>query len=200
VTDAPIAGWYPDPRNADAQWRWWDGRAWTHQTVDRVAAPVRQAQDWGWSTPTTYTPPEITGSPNTPWIWILAFFGPLYGVVAGLLQGGALLAFGRDITTAQLVGGVALLVALIPFWVFADLDGRLLRQRGIEAPSVLWMLLLPPLLYFVVRARKLRRRELRSKGPDTAAFIVYAVQVLGGVLAAVFAVLVLQGLTGTAIG
>ena len=200
MTDAPIAGWYPDPRNADAAWRWWNGRGWTHEVaprvVETVAAPVRRAQDWGWAaappaaTPTYAAP---SSSPNTVWIWLLAFSIYIFGAVAGVLQGvGMVLA--PDQATRLLVGVGALVIGVVPLWVFAELDGRALRTRGFEAPSVLWMLLLPPLVYFAVRARKLKRVGARSRGPETALLIVIVVQILSGIAAGLFAYSLLQAL------
>lgn len=212
MTYAPIAGWYPDPRNAEAQWRWWNGRDWTHETAPRrsgivapvfapTAAPVIPA-----SAPmapatgrTVYREPAApsVASPNTPWIWVLAFSVYIFAAIAGTVQGVAIVALPGDSATQTLAAGGALLLGLVPLWVFAELDGRALRARGFEAPSVLWMLALPPLVYFAVRARKLKRVGARSKGPEIALLIVVALQVVGGALGAMFAYSVIQAfLTG----
>jgi hypothetical protein len=143
-----------------------------------------------------------TASPNTPWIWVLAFSIYIYGAIAGVVQGVGLVLLGRDSATSLLVGVGALIVGLIPLVVFADLDGRQLRGRGLPAPSALWVIVLAPLVYFVVRARKLKRVGARSTGPERALLIVVAVQILGGIAAAVLAYSALQvlGSGGPAIG
>lgn len=204
MTDAPIAGWYPDPRNTAAQWRWWDGRGWTPDTAPRATALPRRAQDWGWETPRDVEAP-VAGpakaakavraqkapkaakvsqwtSANTPWIWILAFSLYIYGIIAGGIQGTAGVLLASQPGTLQIVGGVALLVGFIPLVVFADLDGRALRKAGLPAPSALWVILLTPLIYFVVRGRKLRKVGARSLGPEITLFIVFALQVVAAVV------------------
>jgi hypothetical protein len=203
VTDAPIAGWYPDPRNASAQWRWWNGRGWTDDTSPRT--DVRRAPDWSdvaaspyrstLSTAQTVRTTQ-TGGANTPWIWLLAFSAYIYGLVAGVLQGVGLVLLRGDAAMSQLVGAGALLIALIPLIVFADLDGRRLRERGLPAPSALWVVLLTPLVYFAVRARKLKKVGARSRGPEIALLIVVGVQVVGGILAIYLALTVLPFLPG----
>ena len=197
MSDAPIAGWYPDPRNADAEWRWWNGSGWTHEVapraVDVVIAPVRRAQDWGWaaapSAPPSYALPS--SNPNTVWIWLLAFSIYFSGTISGALQGVGLV-LAPDEGSRLLIGVGALVVGVVPLWVFAELDGRALRTRGFEAPSVLWMILLPPLVYFAVRARKLKRVGARSRWPETALLIVVAVQILGGIAVALLSYSILQ--------
>lgn len=61
MSDAPIAGWYPDPKSPAAQWRWWDGTEWTAETSARPDAPVARAKDWGWDTPVVAEAPPAKG-------------------------------------------------------------------------------------------------------------------------------------------
>ena len=201
MTDAPIPGWYPDPRNSDVEWRWWNGRDWTHETSPRrapeAAAPVRRAQDWGWdapaAAPTAGTAPV---SANTPWIWLLAFSIYIYGTIAGILQGVGLFFVRGDTATSSLVGAGALVVALIPLVVIADRDGRALRKRGLPAPSSLWVILLAPLVYFAVRARKLKKVGARSRGPEIALLIVVLLQIVGAAASVYLALAVLPSIPG----
>lgn len=193
MTDAPIAGWYPDPENGAAQWRWWDGRDWTPETAPRAGAPVVRRADWGWAeAPPAPTAAAPSTNANTPWIWILAFSLYVWAFVAGLGQGIVYSLLPRTDPNFTLFGAAALVIGLIPLWIFADLDGRALRKRGFPAPSVLWMLLLPPLVYFAVRARKLKRASARSKGPEIALLIVVALQILAGIAGGLFAYSIFQ--------
>ncbi len=54
-------------------------------------------------------------------------------------------------------GLIAIPAAIIFGWIFAGLDIGALRKRGYRPPSILWMLLLPPIGYFIARSVKLRR-------------------------------------------
>jgi len=258
MTDAPIAGWYPDPQDS-ASWRWWSGTGWTSDVTSRAAAapeaaPARPA-DWGWpDSPNTFTtavepeapakvrtkkpklskaerqaeavaepatsidgvtpskaskparasrnapaphpttaPPKVappraapvaTGveKANTPWIWILAFSAYIWGAVAGALQAAGLSLIGGTPDMLLYIGAAALIIALAPLWILADLDGRALRKRGFEAPSVLWMLLLPPIAYFLRRAALVKRKGGRSLGPQVALVIVTLSVIAGAVL------------------
>ena len=49
---------------------------------------------------------------------------------------------------------LAAIAVIVPAWVFADYDRRELVARGYEpAPSIGWMLLLPPVGYLLARRR-----------------------------------------------
>lgn len=123
----------------------------------------------------------VTESATTPWLWLLAFSLYIWGAVAGLLQGFVLpilLQSGMDVATLQLVGYGALLVGLLPVWVFAGLDIRTLGRRDLPTPSILWMVLLPPIGYFVARAAKLKPLGLTARGPQIALGVVTGLAVL----------------------
>ena len=62
--------------------------------------------------------------------------------------------------------GACSLVVLVLAWVFAILDQRALTVRGYHAPSVAWMLLLPPLIYFIKRGRAVRKESKRAWPPE----------------------------------
>lgn len=207
MTDVPIAGWYPDPRNTAAQWRWWDGRDWTPDTAPRASALPVRPQDWGWDTPRVVEAPAVAAgkpakaaraekaprpakadkttqwtSANTPWIWVLAFSLYVYGIVAGGVQAAAGILLSGQADLLPIVSAAGLLVGFIPLIVFADLDGKALKRAGLPAPSALWVILLTPLIYFVVRGRKLRKVGARSSGPELALFLVIVLQVVAAVL------------------
>lgn len=64
MSDAPRAGWYPDPRDP-ALWRWWNGADWTADTAQRppVAAAAAAA-------------PAVTAAPVVPAAPTLAYVPP----------------------------------------------------------------------------------------------------------------------------
>jgi hypothetical protein len=123
-------------------------------------APARAIHIWG----------EV-GSPHTAGIWLLASL-PLFsialqvvlGVVFGVLQG----ATGAVTSIPNLVFYAILIVFA---WVFAGLDIKALRGRGYEPPSIGWMLLLPPLVYFIKRGKVVRREGKRAWPPELLYFL-----------------------------
>ena len=219
MTDAPIAGWYPDPRNADAEWRWWNGRDWTHETAPRsaeVVAPVRRAQDWGWETPSTaatqgyrtQTSHAPTAAPSAGWTWFMVFGGYVWSFFAAVFQLIGLVAFGYapvgsavgvEYGQSDLVIIVSLaawVVAVIPMLVFAELDNRSLKAHGLSAPSGLLMFVLPNFVYYLVRRSRLARSGVRFRAADIVFFVIYGLQAAGLVIGIVMllALLPLLGL------
>jgi hypothetical protein len=190
-------------------------------------APRRSA-DWGWdNTPVlaaggaaTLAPERAVG-PSAPskapraakaarpapaarattlWIWLLAFSPIIYGTIVGALRVYALPLFAGQGTDTLMIAGIGtLLLPLVLLWIFADLDGRALRKRGFDAPSVLWMLLLPPVAYFVRRGVTVKRGGGRSFAPQLTLFIVYAVLV-AGVIVQLGAILALLPFVGSSVG
>ena len=67
----------------------------------------------------------------------------MWALVAGLGQGIVYSLLPRTDPNFALFDAAAMVIGLSPLWIFADLDGRSLRKRGFQTPSVLWMLLLP---------------------------------------------------------
>lgn len=209
MSDAPIAGWYPDPRSPAAQWRWWDGSEWTAETSARPDAPVARAKDWGWDTPVVAEAPPATGKPikaprepktprepkavadqptsaNTGAIWLLAFAPWLYAIIAAALFAAGTYALGTDPSMLPLLGAGAGVVALIPLVIIAELDGRALRKRDLPAPSSLLVVILAALIYVLVRSRMLRAEGARSRGPEVALVIVWIITVLALAAAGLF--------------
>ena len=183
MSDATLAGWYPDPIASATSWRWWNGADWTQDTAIRADRQIKPA-DWGWDTVFAERAALATAEKaGTPWIWLLAFSAYIWAGIVGAVQVFALPAIaaqGSDLTI--LVGAGSLLVALIPLWILADLDGRALRKRGLAAPSVLWMILLPPVAYFIRRRVLVGRAGARSRGPELLLLIATAVLVAGAML------------------
>jgi len=131
---------------------------------------------------------EQTESATTPWIWLLAFSPVIAVAIAGALEFfvAPILAAsaGLDASTTGLAIGA---VSLLPIWLIAGLDISALRRRGFTPPSVLWILLLTPLAYFLARGRAVSREGASARGP----WITYLVNVLA-VLAAGAAAVVLM--------
>ncbi|CAN5501306.1 hypothetical protein BH09ACT4_BH09ACT4_08490 [soil metagenome] len=101
-------------------------------------------------------PVRRTVSPaKTRWSSLLVAFPFIYPVALGMIvalgyAGGA----ASSTTTLVVIGGIAAVGLLTPAWIFADYDRRELIARGYEpAPSVAWMLLLPPFAYLLARRR-----------------------------------------------
>ena len=141
---------------------------------------------------------ERGASATTAWIWLLVFSPLIYGILVGALQQYVFPYFADQAQDTQLLVGIGTLVLpLVLLWVFAELDGRTLRKRGFEAPSVLWMLLLPPIAYFVRRWALLKRSGARSFAPALALFIVYAL-IVAAVVVQINAIIALFATLGVA--
>jgi hypothetical protein len=115
------------------------------------------------------------GSPQTAGIWLLAAMplmsiglGIVLGIVFGVIQGTT----GATLSVPNLVFSVTSVVAS---WIFAGLDIRKLRERGYTPPAIWWMLLLPPLAYFIMRGRAVRREGMRAWPPE----LLYFLSVIG---------------------
>jgi hypothetical protein len=98
---------------------------------------------------------RATAPAKTRWSSLLVAFPFIYplavGMVVGLAYAGGLSA---NVMALGIIGAVVAIAALIPAWVFADNDRRELVARGYEpAPSIAWMLLLPPVAYLLARRR-----------------------------------------------
>jgi hypothetical protein len=124
------------------------------------------------------------GSPQTAGIWLLAATPLLalalqlvVGVAAGVTQG----LTGQTIGVPNVVFSTVVLVAS---WVFAGLDRKTLRERGYAPASIWWMLLLPPLIYFIARGKVVRREGQRAWPPE----LLYFASVVGIGALAVLAV------------
>lgn len=216
MTDAPIEGWYPDPRSPTAQWRWWDGQQWTADTAPRADAPPVRAKDWGWDVPPERAatpagkPAKAAREPKAPRepkqqkaavekgesgstgaSWVLAFAPWIYLALVGALFTAGTYALGNDVTMLPLIAGGAGVIALVPLVVIAELDGRALRARELPAPSSLLVIVLAGFLYFIVRARGLATAGARSRGPLITYVVVAVITLLAaGAVVLFFASLV----------
>ena len=207
VARAQDAGWYPDPHDG-SRVRWLDGRAWTDRTRTTPPAPFT------WETgsaiaPTAPTPFAVptarapAASASTVWIWLLAFGLYLWGVPAGLIDGiwlSLVPEAQRDITIGLVAFVVSMVVGLVPLWVFAGLDIRALGARRLPAPSILWMLLLPPLGYFLARRSALKGTGARWRGPQLALAIIVGSQLMSAIVGLVLGGGALLALVATAPG
>ena len=145
---------------------------------------------WDWDAPSTPAPPAPlpvappVASASTRWVWLLAFGLYLWGIPVGIVNGVALVVIPeaeRQLHNVTLVMLVAAVLALVPLWVFAELDIRALRARLLPAPSILWMLLLPPIGYFLARRHALRGTGAPWLGPQIALGVIVGSQVLSAI-------------------
>jgi hypothetical protein len=184
-------GWYPDPAGTQAQ-RWWDGIAWTENVRD-IAAPQGAAP---YSVVSYAIPkaPEGT-SPFTPWIWIIAFT-PILRFIDLILQGPETYksSLGPDASAQEILAetftpAYFLDVALgLLFYglvvVFAYLDWRALKDRGVQRPFHWAFAFIPwQIVYVIGRAVVVARRT----GSGYSPMVVYIVLWLG--MIAIFAVI-----------
>jgi hypothetical protein len=92
---------------------------------------------------------------KTKWSSILSAYPFVYPFAVGMVvalgyAGGA----ASNMVTLIVIGAIAALVLLAPAWMIADADRKELTARGYEpAPSMAWMLLLPPIGYLIARRR-----------------------------------------------
>jgi hypothetical protein len=168
MTNTP-GGWYTDPADP-AKLRWWDGAAWTPNTVPqppplptaqaqegaattqrhaaeqlrREAEYVPFARDWEREATANAATSRRPRSQTLP-IWFLATSPIWVGTGYDLFK---LLEWNAPLWVQSTVGGV-LTIALL--FGLAVLDGSRLYDRGFQkSASPAWILLLP--VYFIVRA------------------------------------------------
>lgn len=140
ATPAIAAGWYPDP-SSPGQQRWWDGTMWTEQVSATHTAAAYQSVE--------QRAPEGTNV-QTPWIWLNVLL-PLLGIIplffvdtTSLLRD--VIANPTDPTLAVeaqfafmfqpailAAYGLSFLIMALTI-VFALLDWRELKRRGVPAP------------------------------------------------------------------
>lgn len=128
-------------------------------------------------------PMRRAGSPNTPAIWFLALL-PLIIIpvqLAGYYSG----------VTATQVGAASLLLGVIAVvFGLAIGDSVTLRRRNLAAASAAWMLLVPPLAYFIARRVKLKKAGVISTAPGN----VYVLSLVAAPFVVYLAVLPLEGI------
>jgi Protein of unknown function (DUF2510) len=172
------AGWYPVSAGS-AQQRWWDGTSWTEHVHDPALVVAPAVPQVPVATPVPKAP-EGT-KPGTVWFWLLAIGVPVLQILelipAAIFYNQLI---NNDSDVSSLVSAEfspAYLVVLLAGWfiyavsiVFAVLDWRELRQRGIPRPfhwawsffvlAVGW-----PGVYMIGRAVVVKRRTGSGLAP-----------------------------------
>lgn len=183
----PPAGWHPDPAGTPQE-RWWDGTTWTDYLRDTPTAPpappeppapsesaaIPEYQPMS-SWPSAASPAEFVhtaqGSPNTPGIWMIAFY-PLFALPLRLLPGTGMLL--PDLVLILVILGLALAYSVIGVvW-----DHLALRSRNLPAASPFW-LFLTLVGYLVARRVALRRGGIRHHAPSNVFVLLL---ILNGVI------------------
>ena len=198
ATPSVAAGWYQDPSNA-AQQRWWDGTQWTEQ----VSAPA-------YGSPQAYeqlkAPAGTSG--NTPWIWLVVFL-PLLGLlplffidIGGYLEdsilyagdpNGAMRSVVEFYTQPAMLLALGLsFVVLVGTILFAYLDWRELKRRGVPAPFHWAFSFLAiagfGVVYPIGRAVVTKRRTGSGNGVLLATILTIVVSFIVAIVIAVLAV------------
>lgn len=215
MTDAPQfpPGWYADPDDPSVH-RWWNGSAWTDARQPAPgaapAAPAYPSTQTAYpaypSTPVAAAPVRRDIPTETPWIWLIVFL-PLVMFVPmvfidwrGYLEDSIESSI-ESPSSAWAVGftGGILLLTLLSYLIvaaqvlFAYLDWRALRARGIDKPFhwawIFFTLLISNGVYVIGRGVILRRQT--GKGL-AAVWAWIAVTVLSIVIGIVFAVYLLN--------
>jgi Protein of unknown function (DUF2510)/Domain of unknown function (DUF4333) len=196
----PPAGWYPDPMDAQRQ-RWWTGAEWTDHLVDpatgsplseavetpgpdpaqRVYVPMADydASAWTSSTALNSTP----GSGYTLAIWLLACTPILYFILIVAEYRLALNATPSVQTSLSAdISGLVVLTIVLAVWVLLAIwDYATLKNRGLPAPTPVWVLL-SILAYFIARRIVLKRVDVRANAPGN----VLVLLVLAGAISSGF--------------
>jgi Protein of unknown function (DUF2510)/Domain of unknown function (DUF4333) len=186
----PPAGWYPDPMDAQRQ-RWWTGAEWTDHLVDpatgsplseavetpgpdpaqRVYVPMADydASAWTSSAPLSSTP----GSGYTLAIWLLACTPILYFILILAEYRLALNAVPSVQTSLSAdISGLVVLIIMLAVWaLLAIWDYAALKNRGLPAPTPVWVLL-SILAYFIARRIVLKRVDVRSNAPGNVFVLI----------------------------
>lgn len=117
----------------------------------QAAAPVVEPR----LEPAAQPRPRAIAPAKTRWSSLLTAFPFVFpfavGMVAALAYAGGA---ASSVPTIVIIAASAAVLLLIPAFVFAENDRKELLARGYEpAPSMAWMLLLPPIGYLIARRR-----------------------------------------------
>lgn len=132
------------------------------------------------------------GSPQTPGAILLGLSPLIYigvMVLVGYVNGLSGFIFG------PYGAGVAGLIGLGLHWVFAYADQKALVARGYHKPSIAWMLIVPPIAYFVARSQVIRREGMASWPP----VLLYVLSYIALIALAVIAGSMLLALSGISV-
>lgn len=186
--NAASPGWYPDP-NDTRQQRWWDGGQWTThvappQTATQSALAAPAGTDW-----------------RTPWIWLVLFLPLLPILPAFFIDWAAVVTvdgttlepypasqpaiFGSPAYWATVLGGWVCYALAI---VFAYLDWKTLRNRGVPSPFHWAWTFLSAYVYGIGRGVVVQRRTGAGLVVTWAAVGILALSVLLGVVISILAV------------
>lgn len=180
----PPAGFYPDPSGGPGR-RWWDGRQWTDRVEQAYTGAAVQQPALAEGTRT-----------DTVWIWVLVLI-PLLNLLAtalfdwrGYVQSSLDSSLSQDpnASLTQFTYPGYALVQLLNFLVygatvvFAWLDWRALKQRGIVKPFHWAWAFLSSIVYVIGRSVVVRRR---ARGGLAPLWVFIAVVVVGFVISAV---------------
>ena len=171
----PAAGWYEDP-GATGQLRWWSGASWTEHLAPPVMETPIATSSIGREprVEQTFVPPgatrsdpasqppnafEARPSANTLPVWLIASV-----IAAALGVHSAAVAQHVEPPTIVAAGiSIGILAALLGLVVW---DHAVLESRGLKAASVWWVLLLPPLVYLVMRRAAMKKLGIRANAPS----------------------------------
>lgn len=175
-------------------------RAANHALVSDIQSASLLARDAPYVTwsqahsPVAQAPVNQLGSPNTPAIWVLALLPALQLPLQLVSLFVALPAQTADPqSTASAI--VTLVVAAVAIGIVVRLvisDATSLRQRNLPAASPWWVLLIPPLAYFIARRAALKRAGVISNAPGN----VYVLSLFGPAVLSVLMGLVVFPLLG----
>ncbi|CDK00019.1 PPE-repeat proteins (fragment) [Microbacterium sp. C448] len=206
-TNVP-AGWYPDP--TDASWqRWWDGSRWTEHAVPAASAAVvhnagtAQAPAYAQAPAAPSAPLRTDIQTNTVWIWLVVLLPlvtlPMIFLIdwRGYLESSIdmsmtdtanLMLPSVGVTLASLVLSVVGYVVVGLGILFAWLDWRELKRRGIQKPFhwawAFLALVITNGVYVIGRGVILRRQTGKGLGP---VWVWIAVTLLSIIVGLVFA-------------
>jgi hypothetical protein len=191
TTNVP-PGWYPDA-NATGGQRWWDGTRWT----EHVGAQTQPYQAFA-----PLKAPEGTKT-GTVWIWLIVLL-PLLGLVSiftidwkGYIDSIIPTSLSGSPTSGYsgMVGlytSPGYLISVLLSWasygatvVFAALDVRELKKRGVPQPFHWAFAFLTSIVYVIGRSVVVKRRTGGGLGPLWAYIIVYALGIVAGIVLSV---------------
>jgi hypothetical protein len=197
-TNAVPPGWYPD-QNAPGQQRWWDGTQWT----EHVQAPYSAA-----AAVATLKAPEGTKT-GTVWIWLIVLL-PLLSLSSLFLidwadyvdsaiassltgpYGGYADQLALYTSPGYLISNLMSFVLYALTVVFAVLDVRELKKRGVPQPFHWAFAFLTSIVYVIGRSVVVKRRT----GGGLAPLWVYIGEtVLSFIVIIIFTVLLFQYMT-----
>jgi len=210
-------GWYADPDNPTVH-RWWNGSAWTDArqpapgaaqapAAPAAAYPAYPSAQTAYpaypSAPSAAVPERRDIPTDTPWIWLIVFlplltFVPLFFIDwRGFLEDSIedSLEAPSSAWAAGFTGGMLLLTLLSYLIiaaqvVFAYLDWRTLRARGIDKPFhwawIFFTLVITNGVYVIGRGVILRRQTGKGLGPVWAWIAVTVLSIVVGIIFAVY--------------